>query len=304
MNSLLPLLASKSRLTLADTAKIVQTAPIRYKIYTIPRRSGGKRVIAHPAKELKVIQRALIDLFSEDLPVSKAATAYERGCSIKINAELHKQSRWIAKFDLRNFFNSIKECHWIEFLEKTGIDYERIELSRTVFFWQPKGENSTCLSVGAPSSPFASNRFMLSYDDQIATFCKDMGFVYSRYADDITVSGSRDVDPIVLSKRIKEIIEGPGVFSLHEEKSRFMALGCRRSVTGVIITNDGVLSIGRNRRRKLEARVHRFGVTGLNDNVDELRGELAFFKMIDEDGFHRLRRRFGELARVRHAHLF
>lgn len=304
MNSLLTTLAARSRLTVADTAKIVRTAPKRYKVYTIPRKSKGDRLIAHPARELKVVQRALVGMFEGILPVSEAATAYERGCSVKANAAVHKDADWIAKFDLRNFFNSIHEDAWAQFLENAQVDQDRIELSRKVFFWGPRHANRNCLSVGAPSSPFASNRFMYDYDTQILEFCNKIGFNYSRYADDMTISGTGQMDFDSIHAWLRGVIEGPGVFNLNEEKSRFLDKGMRRSVTGVVITNDGNLSIGRNRRRRLEARLHNYVIKNEDDDINVLRGELAFFKMIDPTGFQRLANKFGESKRAHLARLF
>jgi len=43
-----------------EISDFVLSAPKKYKIYTIPKRTSGKRVIAHPAKKLKQYQRALI----------------------------------------------------------------------------------------------------------------------------------------------------------------------------------------------------------------------------------------------------
>lgn len=304
MNSLLPSLAAKSRMTLADAARIIETAPRRYKVYRIPRKAVGERIIAHPARELKALQRSLIDLFDEMLPVSSAATAYEKGCSIKANAAAHANGDWIAKFDLRSFFNSIKEPVWVQFLQQAGIDNDRIELSRKIFFWLPRGENTACLSVGAPSSPFASNRFMNNYDQQILQFCNDNGFNYTRYADDITISGTGEIDFDNVHNWLKGVVEGPGVFNLNENKSRFLRKGVRRTVTGVVVTNEGRLSIGRGRRRKLEARVHSYVVKQQEHDVDVLRGQLAFLKLIDEDGFQRLKTRFGGTPRATAARLF
>ena len=37
---------------------IVANAPKRYKVYYIAKKAGGRRIIAQPAKELKVVQLA------------------------------------------------------------------------------------------------------------------------------------------------------------------------------------------------------------------------------------------------------
>ena len=87
---------------------ISRTAPLRYKVFTIPKRDGTLRVVAQPAREVKAIQRWLIKRLVAELPVHQAATAYQMGTSIKLNAERHINSNFILKMDFKNFFPSIE----------------------------------------------------------------------------------------------------------------------------------------------------------------------------------------------------
>ncbi len=66
-----------------EISKFVLSAPKMYKIYTIPKRTSGKRTIAHPAKKLKEYQRALISLLEQSLPVHDVAFAYKKNTGIK-----------------------------------------------------------------------------------------------------------------------------------------------------------------------------------------------------------------------------
>ena len=304
MSKLLATLASKSRLTLADTAKIVATATKRYKVYAIKKANGGERIIAHPARELKAVQRGLLQMAGPQFIVNPCVTAYEKGCSIKLNAEAHRNSQWLAKFDIKNFFNSINQNVWLDYLQSIGVDSEWADISGQVFFWKSRYSNVPCLSVGAPSSPFASNRFMNSYDNKIDEFCRERGWIYTRYADDVTISGSDEVEFENVKDIIRNIIEEPGIFLLNDAKSRFLTKGVRRSVTGIVITNDGSLSIGRKRRRNLEARLHHYIVKKKDDEVSEIRGQLAFLKMVDRARFLRLAEKYRSDQRSLEARLF
>jgi RNA-directed DNA polymerase len=87
---------------------IIRTAPLRYKVFTIPKRDGSPRTVAQPAREVKAIQRWLVNDLNTVLPVHQAATAYRKGTSIKINAAKHVQSNFILKMDFKNFFPSIE----------------------------------------------------------------------------------------------------------------------------------------------------------------------------------------------------
>ena len=59
--------------------EVIQDAPSRYKVYTIPKKSDGHRLIAQPARELKLIQRSIAHLVLDRFPVHSSAMAYRRG---------------------------------------------------------------------------------------------------------------------------------------------------------------------------------------------------------------------------------
>lgn len=89
----------------AEVILFLSNAPKKYKVYTIPKRTSGHRVIAQPSKELKKYQRKYLEL--QELPIHDSAMAYREGLSIKDNANAHRSNRFLLKMDLENFFNSI-----------------------------------------------------------------------------------------------------------------------------------------------------------------------------------------------------
>jgi hypothetical protein len=74
--------------------------PISYSRFTIPKRSGGLRVIHAPAPELKRIQRLIARRVLNRYSCHRAAMAYERGRSILDNALPHAQQELVLKMDL------------------------------------------------------------------------------------------------------------------------------------------------------------------------------------------------------------
>ena len=78
-----------------------------YITFAIPKRSGGKRLIMAPKRRLKMVQRKLLELLVEKLPVSEHAHAFRRGRSIRTGAEPHVGKRFVLKLDLKEFFPSV-----------------------------------------------------------------------------------------------------------------------------------------------------------------------------------------------------
>lgn|SRR5690606_19672026 len=83
---------------------VIRTAPLRYKVFYIKKRSGGRREVAQPAREVKAIQRWLMTKLAATLPLHKAATAYVRGSSIKKTRARTFRTHTFLKWILRIFF--------------------------------------------------------------------------------------------------------------------------------------------------------------------------------------------------------
>lgn len=67
-------LCSELSVSKQEVSQFALSAPKKYKVYTIPKRTSGKRTIAHPAKELKKYQRTLMNFLEQILPVHQAGS--------------------------------------------------------------------------------------------------------------------------------------------------------------------------------------------------------------------------------------
>jgi RNA-directed DNA polymerase len=79
------------------------------------------REIAQPAREVKMLQRILIDHLLLTLPVHHAARAYRKGLSIRDNAAPHAGSHPILKMDFKDFFPSIRSSDWEKHCNENNI---------------------------------------------------------------------------------------------------------------------------------------------------------------------------------------
>src|SRR6266568_8997046 len=100
--------SARLALSVSFLLKLAATASYRYKEYTIPKRTVGRRTIHHPARELKLVQRWLLRNVLNKLPVHAAATAYREGSNIRLNAETHVTNSYILRVDFQDFFPSLK----------------------------------------------------------------------------------------------------------------------------------------------------------------------------------------------------
>lgn len=270
--------------------RIIRTAPLRYKKYLIKKRNGGDRLVAQPAKEVKAIQYWLMANILQELPVHDAAVAYRIGKSIKYNATLHAASNFMLKVDFKSFFPSIKKAnikqhialHLGEQLEK-----DAIEMISHVLSWAPIRGRGLELCIGAPSSPLVSNSVIYKCDQIIHQYALENDLIYSRYADDITISSLERGKLSPALSAIRDAIQGLAYphLQLNEEKTVFASRRSRRAVTGLILTPDHRVSLGRERKRNIASMYHHYIIGKLPfERHAELNGLLAFAESI-EPGF-------------------
>ncbi|MFU1517116.1 retron St85 family RNA-directed DNA polymerase [Vreelandella alkaliphila] len=284
----------------AEISKFSATAPHRYKIYDILKRNGkGKRTIAHPSKELKFIQRLLVKKLESNLPSNSCAMAYKKGISIKDNALLHANSKYLLKMDFKDFFPSITPKLFFLALEKEAIDITEEDkyILSNFLFWKKRRNSSLRLSIGAPSSPLVSNFVMHHFDVEMLKICEANKITYSRYADDLifstNVKDSLFKMPAVVEKKLRQTTNG--LISINKEKTVFSSKGHNRHITGITLNNENKLSLGRDRKRLISSMIHKFKLNELSEEkVLELQGLLSFAKFIEPEFNERMLKKYSQ----------
>ncbi len=271
----------------ADIGRIFSRAPHTYKQYTIPKRSGGRRTIAQPARETKYIQGWLIENLFHSLPVHSCAMAYKKGASIKKNALVHVANPYLVKFDFKDFFHSIKEgdlaSHFATFFGG-DLTPDEIKLVARVSCKKSKEGGEGCLSIGAPSSPILSNTLLYDFDRAVYAWCSERNIRYTRYADDLTFSTDVKGQSSTIEPKIRELVKSECIVKLrfNLQKTTHLSKKSQRRVTGLIITNDHKLSLGRARKKEIKALIHRYASGKLdNGSLLKLQGLLGFAKDIE-----------------------
>jgi len=298
MASLISQLIATTGLREGDLRRIISNAPKRYKVYYIAKRDGGRRKIAQPAKDVKFVQRALMDTLLSRLPIHDSATAYRKNISILDNAIPHAKSGPILKLDFKDFFPSIKSKDWKKYCRDFGIleSSDDLYLSEKILFMKLRGEKELTLSVGAPSSPMLSNVIMKIFDDRVFEDVSKDKVIYTRYADDMTFSGPRTGHLINVKRQVSRIIrtiEYPNL-DLNDEKTTYVTKKFHRTITGLTVANDGRITIGRDEKRRINAGVHNAANGTLSaEKMRALGGQLAYIQSVEPDFMQKLRVKYG-----------
>lgn len=281
-----------------ELLKLIRSSPMRYKVYSIPKRTPGQfRTIAQPAREVKALQRWVMSNFLAQFPVDPAAMAYRLGRSIADNARPHVRSRFLLKLDFKDFFPSILDTDFKRFLAKNApsVTDTDAELLARILFWRPKGTRKLCLAIGAPSSPLLSNILLVDFDRVVSRFCSKLGIIYTRYADDLSFSAQTSD----LLAQAEEMVTGLCVkrrsprLILNSDKTVRVSKKRSRRVTGLVLTNEGEVSLGRDLKREIRATVHHFLTGKLSrEETLSLRGTLAYVNSVEPDFLKRLRAKY------------
>ena len=281
--------------------RLAKSAPHRYKVYQIAKRSGtGMRVISQPAKEVKAVQRWLIAHELAWMPLHPSATAYVSGASIRENARRHLRNRYLLKADFADFFPSIKETDLRAHIQKYAVDRyspSEVEFLCRMLLWRPSANAPLQLCIGAPSSPLLSNSVMYGFDVLLSEQCEQLGVTYTRYADDVALStnspGVLESFTVLIRWKLVEI-DYPRI-RLNEKKTVFTSKRFRRSVTGLVLANQGHVSLGRERKRLISAMVHRFKLDSLSgEERRRLAGLLAFANDVEPLFIQRLASKYSD----------
>ena len=298
MSRIIRALVAASGLSEQSVRTISLSAPIRYKSYPIKKRSGGERIISQPAREVKFLQRIFVDEFLSKLPVHSSATAYQKGASIKENATAHAHNNVILKYDFKDFFPSITSDDWVIFCKENykDLDEDDLRITSNLLFWKRPYGSILRLAVGAPSSPILSNILMKNFDTIISDEVSKDYVTYTRYADDLTFSARRTgylVNVDTIFRKIIRELRSPRL-TINEEKTVLSTNKFRRVVTGLVLSDDKTVSLGRDRKRQISASIHHFKSGKIdNKNIPKIAGMLAFAYSIEPLFIERLKAKYG-----------
>ena len=260
------------RLTSEKLQELLDDIGAQYTEFLVPKADGSLRRILAPKPALKRVQRSLLKTF--EFPISDAAHGYVTGRSVKSAAEPHVGKAVVVGLDVRDFFHQVTFARVESLLLGQGYAPDAAALVAALCTAPVPGFERCCVQ-GAPTSPALCNAVALRLDQRLLSLSVELGFSYTRYADDLAFSGD---DPkkvrrlIFAARRIAE----EEAFPLNEKKTQVMLPHQHQVVVGVTVNQE--LGLSRQERRRLRAALHQE-----KDEGDKTRntGRLAFLAMLN-----------------------
>lgn len=238
-----------------------------YRHFLISKRSGNPRLISEPLPSLKEVQLWILKNILNSIPVHMAAKAFVVKRSIKENARFHRAQRRVLTLDVKDFFPSITVERVILVFAELGYSLPVSNLLGQLCCLRG------CLPQGAPTSPAISNIVSSKMDDILFAYARSKNLRYTRYADDITLSGVviRNSDVNAIYKVMRSFDFEPNL-----DKTRLMRPHQRQQVTGIIVNSH--LQTSREYRRALRQHAHFISQFGLEQHAQKLGVEHTYFR--------------------------
>lgn len=275
-------LASK---TLQDAAMVLEVHPGHlsywlytspghkgYTCFTIPKKTSGVRVISSPPSNIRILQNKFKCILDQIYKPRSCVYGFVSGKSIVDAAQVHKKkSKYILNIDLQDFYPTINFGRVRGLFISLGLG----EKAASVFAHLVTHNGN--LPQGAPTSPVISNMIAYKLDCKMIALARRYHLLYSRYADDLSLSTKKRsfptdiavfsqsgiiIENVQISPVLYVIVQSSG-FKINEKKVRIYTKGVRQEITG--LTVNEFVNVRRQFIRQIRAMIHaseKFGYKG------------------------------------------
>ncbi len=202
-----------------------------YIPHLVPKADGPLRLIEEPRPVLKKLQRRLLNIMLNHVPLHDAVYGFRKGRNCIQNAACHGGEALVLRFDLAHFFPSVSFERVYGLFRTMGYPpvVARHLGGLTTAITPPSfltrrdiAARDTLsrrhLPQGAPTSPALANLAAYHLDCRLSGLARSLNAAYTRYADDLTFSGDNHIRATIRAA-VPKIVQDCG-FALNPTKTR------------------------------------------------------------------------------------
>ena len=178
------------------------------------------------------------------------------------NAQCHLGKKYLLKLDIYKFFESIDGSKVKAAFVALGFNREIAEILAKVT------TIGDILPAGYPTSPLLANMIFQEVDELIKTHCESYDAVYTRYADDISISSDIEFPS---TDKIQAILADFG-FTINNAKSQRFKQGQNQFVTGLSISDSKYPRIPKIIKKRLRQELHYIDLYGFHSHICHVNG--------------------------------
>lgn len=218
----------------------------KYREKDYPKKNGGVRKIKPPIQRLKTIQREILDKILAQADQLNCVFGLSKTRDLKANALLHIKSsdHFLLSLDIENFFPSLSRKRVMSIFRQLGFSKENVAIL-TKFCTI---DNS--LPQGAPTSPYLASLACQKLDKKLYNYSRRRNLIYSRYFDDISISGNIITESYV--QEIKGVISDFGLIC-NDQKTHLCTDHDKEKIINGVLVKSGILSVPESYKSEIEA---------------------------------------------------
>ena len=264
------------------------------------------RTLYSPHRKLKAYLVFLNAFLFEYLDINhRVVYSYRKGVNPHETALPHAQSRAFLQTDLNNFFGSISR----DIIASTVLSqHANIPISDLNSYIDRILDMTTIdnvLPLGFPTSPIISNVCLTKFDNELEGYCTDSDLVYTRYADDIVISGKSRDALLEAEEKIQTLLSQhySGKLTVNRTKRKLTTIGRKIRIMGMVILPNGQITIDMELKKHIEVLLHYYirdrnkFSDKCNGDIDtglrKLSGYINYINSADKPYLNKLRRKFG-----------
>ncbi|WP_239586916.1 retron St85 family RNA-directed DNA polymerase [Citrobacter freundii] len=273
-------MSKATRISVETLRLLIYRADFRYKIYSIKKKDSHKvRTIYQPSRELKALQGWVLCNILDKLSSSPFSIGFEKHQSILNNATPHIGANFILNIDLEDFFPSLTAKKVFGVYHSLGYNRAISSCLTKICCYQ------NLLPQGAPSSPKLANLICSKLDYRIQGYAGSRGLIYTRYADDLTLS-AQSMKKVLKAKDFLFSIIPTEDLVINTKKTCISGPRSQKKVTGLVISQEKA-GVGRLKYKELRAKIHHV-FAGRSQEIEHVRGWLSFLSSVDLKSYRRL----------------
>lgn len=230
--------------------------------------------------------------------------SYRKGMNVASAVEKHANSRHFFQTDLKDFFGSLNtpliRKSLCESLDQLPIKDAEDHIDRIMELCTVDNK----LPIGFSTSPLISNSCLFHFDNELEKYCKDNELIYTRYSDDIIISGNEGklygVGKIVESMLAHHY---DTTLSINTTKTKYSSIGNRIKILGMTILPNGMLTIDAKLKSEIEVLLY-FYIKDKQKFLDKIQtdsasalaklsGYLNYINTVDQNYLNKLRKKYG-----------
>ena len=206
---------------------------------------------------MKSIQRKILTEIFNHVPPHECACGFRRGKSIEHFVAPHAGKAFVLRVDLEDFFLTVRASRVHAIFSTIGYPEQVARLltglctnsvppnvvsvgsrldTRPLSGMKQALLRTPHLPQGAPTSPALANLCAYRLDARLQSLARKSGWTYTRYADDLVISGAW-MNSVGFG-RLHAMLDGIGRdegFKLNPAKTRFMPASQRQHAAGLIL---------------------------------------------------------------------